>query len=194
MRKSRKSDILAATIRLVAQKGVNGSTIRQIAAEAGVTEGAVYRHFDSKADLCHTAYCSIVEEMAAEKEQILKTDAPVAEKLADWVRVSYEYFDRYPEAFAYVLLTEHDFSPEQRAITRRQGRILMTLIEEATTTGSLKPIKPAIALSHFSGVMLNVPRLISEAVLEPPASQYVDEVVATIRKMFETTDRPVSAN
>ena len=69
----------------------------------------------------------------------------------------------------------------------------MTLIEEATAMGSLRPIEPAIALSHFSGVMLNVPRLISEAVLEPPASQYVDEVVATIRKMFETTDRPVSA-
>ena len=50
-RKNRRAEIVEATIRLVARQGVTGASIRQIASEAGVTEGALYRHFESKDEL-----------------------------------------------------------------------------------------------------------------------------------------------
>ena len=55
MRQNRRADLIAAVIHLVAHKGVKSATVRQIAEEAGVTEGAVYRHFSSKKDLCQKA-------------------------------------------------------------------------------------------------------------------------------------------
>ena len=54
-RKNRRQEIVAATVRLVARQGVTGASIRQIASEAGVTEGALYRHFENKDDLCQQA-------------------------------------------------------------------------------------------------------------------------------------------
>ena len=44
--------------------GVSGSTVSGIAARAGVTEGATYRHFSSKEELRQAAYGQIVAEMA----------------------------------------------------------------------------------------------------------------------------------
>jgi hypothetical protein len=39
---------------------------------------------------------------------------------------------------------------------------------------------PELALSHFTGLMLNVPRLINEGTLEGPASRYVDDVADAV--------------
>ena len=184
MRPSRKKDIIAAAIREVAQRGVNGSTVRGIAAEAGVTEGAIYRHFSSKEELCNEAHSQIVAEMAEQKQTIWESGDPITVKLTDWVRVTYEYFDLNPEAFSYVLLTTHDFSPALKEIATRQGRLMMKLMESAVAEGEMPSRSPKLAWAHFTGVMLNVPRSINESILEGPAVQYVDDVMRAVFSIF----------
>jgi AcrR family transcriptional regulator len=70
----RKQNILEAARRAFSQRGdVAGTTIRDIAAEAGISEGIIYRHFDSKEDLffeaavrpLHDAFAVGEERMAA---------------------------------------------------------------------------------------------------------------------------------
>ena len=184
MRKNKREDIVAAAIRLAAQKGMN-ATVRQIAEAAGVTEGALYRHFASKEDLCCQAYCQIVEEMAGAKEEIIASRQPMRDKLYEWVRVSYDYFDLYPHAFIYVLLTSHDFPQDQQEITRRQGRLLMQMVGPMAEKLHPDPMTPVEAMSHFTGVMLNVPRLIYENSLPGPAAHYTDRVVKVIWRIFQ---------
>ncbi len=186
MRKSRKDNVIAATIRLVAKKGAHSTTVRQIAREAGVTEAALYRHFDSKEDLIIKVYCRIVAEMAAVKEEIIESDKPIREKIREWIQVSYEYYDRYPDAFTYVLLTPHSFSDDQEEITTLQGRLLMKMFEQLPATAH-NP-SPQLNLSHFSGVLLNIPQLINTGFIEGPASKYVDEVVSVIERIFRLGD------
>ncbi|MCL6600024.1 MAG: TetR/AcrR family transcriptional regulator [Alicyclobacillus macrosporangiidus] len=50
-RPSQKDQILAAARRLFSSKGYNGTTIREIADEAGVLSGSLYAHIQSKEDL-----------------------------------------------------------------------------------------------------------------------------------------------
>lgn len=184
MRPSRKKEIIAAAIQELARHGVNGSTVRCIAASAGVTEGAIYRHFASKEELCDEAYSQIVAEMAEQKKEILEGGDAVEEKLRNWVRVTYEYFDLYPEAFSYVLLATHDFSPTLQEIATRQGRLMMQLMDKVVAAGD-KPARSAqLAWSHFTGIMLNIPRSINESILPGPAVQYVDDVMVAVGSIF----------
>ncbi len=46
-----RRDLLAATMSVISQRGCGGARISGIAAEAGVTSGAIYKHFPSKDDL-----------------------------------------------------------------------------------------------------------------------------------------------
>lgn len=48
---ARTEDILHAAIRLFAQRGAERTTMAEIAAEAGISAGAIYRYFPGKEDL-----------------------------------------------------------------------------------------------------------------------------------------------
>lgn len=50
-RKEREAQILDAATRVFANKGFRAATTREIAAEAGISEGTIYNYFDSKYDL-----------------------------------------------------------------------------------------------------------------------------------------------
>jgi len=57
-RRDRREDILQASLHLFAQRGFHGTSMRDIAREADLTEGLIYHYFVSKRDL----FRAIIEE------------------------------------------------------------------------------------------------------------------------------------
>ncbi len=49
----RQQDIINAAIRIIANQGYQDFTTKRLAEEVGVSEAALYRHFESKTDLVH---------------------------------------------------------------------------------------------------------------------------------------------
>jgi AcrR family transcriptional regulator len=47
----RRQEILDATLVIISEKGLEGATVSRIASAVGLTPGALYRHFDSRATL-----------------------------------------------------------------------------------------------------------------------------------------------
>jgi AcrR family transcriptional regulator len=187
-RRNRKAELTAAAVRLAANGGSAAATIRAIAREAGVTDAAIYRHYRSKDELWQSAYSSIVEEMVRDKRHLAGSDAPLREKLREWVRLSYAYFDRDPAAFAFAFVAPQVPPDSARRATREQRELFMQMIARARAAGEIRPIAPQVALCHFVGVMLSVPRLIGEGVLAGPASDYVDEVALAAWRILRPDD------
>jgi AcrR family transcriptional regulator len=80
----RKQNILEAARRAFSRRGdVAGTTIRDIAAEAGISEGIIYRHFESKEDLFFEAAVRPLQEAFAlgeEKMAMLVPELPGADR------------------------------------------------------------------------------------------------------------------
>lgn len=74
-RRDRREDILTASLNLFATKGFHGTTMRDIAKEANITEGLIYHYFASKRDL----FRAIIEEYSF--LPLLRTLPDLAEQL-----------------------------------------------------------------------------------------------------------------
>lgn len=72
---ARKSSILAAARRAFTETGdMNGTTIKMIAEHSGISEGVIYRHFESKDQLFFEA---VVEPLQAAVDQLVAATAVV---------------------------------------------------------------------------------------------------------------------
>lgn len=79
----RRRSILEAARRAFSQTGdMNGTTIRTIAAYSGISEGAIYRHFDSKEQLFYEAVVEPLREAVdelVEAMQVLPQRVPLTD-------------------------------------------------------------------------------------------------------------------
>lgn len=66
--RSTRDAILAAALALFSQKGFEASSMREIAADVGVTQGAIYKHFAGKEGLLE-AICAHMERRDAEQAE-----------------------------------------------------------------------------------------------------------------------------
>ncbi len=106
-----KAAIERAALLLFAQSGVDAVTTREIAAAAGVSEGALYRHYQGKEALADAMFFAIHKRLAAEiraaAEQSDTLDAQARAVVAAYCRIADEDWP----LFAYHLLTTHRFLP-----------------------------------------------------------------------------------
>lgn len=79
-----REKLLAAAHSVIGQKGIDGSTIGEIVAEAGVGVGSFYNHFNSKEELAREVFAVMTDEIGAHVRDIVLTipDPAVATCLA----------------------------------------------------------------------------------------------------------------
>lgn len=86
----KKQHLLDAAIRVFAVKGFDDASMREIAAEAGLTTGAIYHHYKNKDDLFYDAVkeaAYFVHRLSELKEDSqLKTNQEMFQEISDNVR------------------------------------------------------------------------------------------------------------
>lgn len=85
---SRRKEILNAAVVLFARNGFDGTSMADIIAESGLSAGAIYGHFKSKADLVQSSVEDIFVQRQSELDQMLAsgTTPSPAETLTRFLR------------------------------------------------------------------------------------------------------------
>jgi len=100
-------------IKLFAQRGLKEVTIKEIASEANCSDGALYRHYKSKEEMAWTLYKREVEGFGALIKQILENkDLSNNKKIYYSIELFYDYYDKYPTKFSFILLSQYNFPRE----------------------------------------------------------------------------------
>ena len=71
----RRAELAAAAARVIARAGVSGATLREVAAEAGWTTGALTHHFTNKRDLLAFTLATSLEQRRERRERRRELDA-----------------------------------------------------------------------------------------------------------------------
>ncbi|WP_229798581.1 TetR/AcrR family transcriptional regulator [Planomonospora parontospora] len=119
-RRTRGSDrtreaIVETALRLFRERGYEATTMRAIAAEAGVSVGNAYYYFSSKEALVQAYYDRAQAEHEAACERVLATERSLAGRLGgvlrEWVRVSEPYHEFAVKFFKHAAEPSNPLSP-----------------------------------------------------------------------------------
>jgi AcrR family transcriptional regulator len=88
--------IVEATFRLHSERGIADTSMKDIAAQAGVSVGTVYHHFPSYADAIAACGAYTAEHAPAPAETIFDGAASRSERLERLARALFQYYERVP--------------------------------------------------------------------------------------------------
>lgn len=100
----RKLAILREATRLFAEKGYDATPVSEIAGAAGVSEGAIFRHFDNKEDLLFQIFRGIRENFFNELERKFKfsTNEQGLEMALRLVRLYCHFYETMETEFDFI--------------------------------------------------------------------------------------------
>lgn len=113
---TKRDQILSTTTLIIAQEGVDGGPMSQIAKRAGVAVGTIYHHFESKEEIINEIYYSIrkrVGDVIIERSQGQKD---YKEEFKSVTLGMYNYYVEHP--IEYTFLLQLEYSPIITAETR----------------------------------------------------------------------------
>lgn len=184
--RERKASIIAAAARLFADKGFNGTKTREIAAQVGVSEALVFKHFPTKNDL----YAAILAKKSPVPELLseLKLLADRRDDLQVFTHIAQTFVRKVPDPhlirlLLFSALEEHElsdlfFQNHVRLFYDFLAGYIETRIQERV----FRPVPPLIAARAFMG-MLIYHRLLSQ-LFRMPLPQKPEEIAQTFVALF----------
>ena len=102
-----RASIEKEALRLFAQKGVEGTTIRDLALAVGVADAALYRYFASKEEIAAELFAAHYGALARSIDEIGALDLPFDDTVTALVDLLCSLFDDAPDVFSFILLNQH---------------------------------------------------------------------------------------
>lgn len=158
----RQREIVDTAIDIIARRGIQELTIKNLSKRIGISEPALYRHFENK----HAILVAILDFFADWSErtltEIVRSDLAPSEKLLDVFRRHARHFTESP-ATSGVLFAEEIFKNEP-ALADRVSRIMRTaqlsvhrILEEGIAAGEFRSDVP---IGHLAAAALGTLRLL----------------------------------
>jgi AcrR family transcriptional regulator len=159
----RKLQILRIAVGLFSQKGFGGTTTKEIAQAAGVSEAMVFRHFATKQEL----YSAILDHKACSgdsmnPEQMVaealkqKDDRAVFEQLALGALNHHECDPEFQRLLLHSALEGHELAEMFfEKFVRRVYELLGDYLAERQRDGAIVKIDPAIVVRSFIGMIIH---------------------------------------
>lgn len=150
-----KEQLLNAALSLVSTGGFNSLTINAVAQKAGIATGAVYKHFESKAQLCAEVFRIATEkEVAVVRETALREVAP-ATRLLDAIE-TFAMRALRGQRLAYALIAEPvDILVDTERLRYRHAyaEIFQRLVDEGIRSGDFPAQISAVSAAALVGVI-----------------------------------------
>src|SRR3954470_7677828 len=118
-----KREILRAAMKLFSERGLAGTSNRDIAAESGYTNPALYKHFAGKEELALYLFETCHRRLWSRCQAAIDSATGFDAKLEGYVGQCLELVDEHPDAMAFLSDSARVLWPKASATVRRHTMI-----------------------------------------------------------------------
>lgn len=179
----KREHIERGVVEVVARKGLRGTTIQDIADEAGVSPGLLYRYWKNRDDLAgevyHTHYLTLLERLFA----LAARESDLRGKLSVMIHGFLEFADEQPTVLKFLLLSQHDL---HKSVPTEMGirTFLLDLIQAGVASRHLRPMDPNLATQLLLGIVLQPVVGALYGHLSPPLVDHHEAIVGALERVF----------
>ncbi len=141
-------------MRLFVEKGITETTIRDIATEARIAEGTLYRHYTSKDELAWRLFVDNFTAIGRTLGEIQRGQDGVRDKLSSIIRYFCSVFDRDAVMFNYLFLARHQHMLRLTPRMPNPYLVIRSVVREGMTGGEIPKADLDLATSMVMGVIL----------------------------------------
>ncbi len=169
-----------AALKLFVSEGVDAATTREIADEAGVSEGALYRHYKGKDELALALFMETHNRLGEMMQDALLASGTIEEKVRRAVTAYCNLADEDWLLFSFHLVSLNRFLPHD---TRRDDdpvTVLEKLLAMMMANGDIPKADPAVTAAMCLGVVMQAGQNKIYSRLPGPFSQHIDAFTRAI--------------
>lgn len=146
-REERREEIIAATLAILAEEGMHAWTTATLADRVGVSEGAIFKHFESKEEILTAALRHQAQELRSRIREY-EGDGTAWERVEGLIRHLFAYLERTQGGPMVILMGQASrLQPGMRQeVTRsvsllrdRLGGLVEEALEESGRSGAVDP-------------------------------------------------------
>jgi len=146
-----------AALVVFSRNGFHGSTMQDVATEAGVGKGTIYLYFSSKDQLLEAILTDVLQKYSERISEILSRDLDTRDKLRNLFEYTLRGAERRGRQFSFILAGGPDMGEQFRQkllnIKNEIMKNLMDFVSESINAGEIRPTDPYIAAHIISGTM-----------------------------------------
>lgn len=138
----RQTQIIQAAVAIIAEKGIQGLTMKNIAAVIGISEPAIYRHFTSKNEIL-SGIIKLMRVNTYENSQVNKIDLSPMQRLEFSLRNRTSAFVQNPALAAIIFseeifISDNQLSQEIRTIMNERQALFIQLLTKGQEAGEVR--------------------------------------------------------
>jgi AcrR family transcriptional regulator len=154
---SKKERILKAATELIASKGFDGTSVRNIAEKAGLSVAGMFHYFSSKEEILYEIMTTFMNNAYEKIMEIYNTDLAPIEKLSKVCKFYAEQYAGHKHQLTILISERKSLIPEHRQICIKKERdyvkALKNLFKDLAKRKLVKPIDHSILAFIFFGMV-----------------------------------------
>lgn len=184
--------IQSAALALFIKKGIAGTTTKEIARKAGVSEGSIYNHFESKGDLAYKLFVRYMDKFRDELSvKSAGADGP-AGKLSAAVGAFFGFAEREPEAYAYIMIGHYTELQKMKYDKKKPKDVFVEIIGEGVKNGVFMSMDENLGAAFVIGMVTRAILFHKSGMLGMPYARLIEDTVASsLRVLGADTPRPL---
>ncbi len=151
-----KARIERAAIAVFSRSGINGTSIKEIAKAAGVSQGALYNHYTSKEDLAWELFSRSWSEIGGELRRRAHEGNTLRQKLRAAIQYVFELYEKDPELVTFVYFSRHEHLRRVGARLRNPYMVFRLIIADAMKRGEIPRRNPEIMTAMTAGILIQM--------------------------------------